>query len=281
MKVTLLVHPTRISDEMLAKDVLPGLDRMGITYEVIRRVATDEYVVSADSDMILVLGGDGTFLAGARLAVRHGLPILGIMVGRLGFLCMVPLSDMYNALQLIADGRMHREQRSILAGRICGADGTVRESLAINDIVVSKSDTEKIRDIVARQNELLVAQYRVDGIILSSATGSTAYNLSAGGPLVHPSLSVIILTPICAHSLFTKPLVLPPEQEVEIEALPSSYPLSVSFDGMVRMEMDEGDSLKVMSHPTRLSIYSPVEYDFYDVLRQKFQHGYMFGGGDD
>ena len=160
---------------------------------------------------------------------------------------------------------------------ISGPSGAGKTGLALNDIVVSKIETDKLRDIETHHNERLIAHYRSDGIILASPTGSTAYTLSAGGPLVHPALDVIVLTPICAHSLFTKPLVVPSEEPIEVTGLSGSYPLAVSFDGIHKYTMQPGEKLFVKSYPQRLRVYGPEEHDFYEVLRQKFQHGYVFG----
>jgi len=165
----------------------------------------------------------------------------------------------------------------MIEGEIRSLSGESRTELALNDIVVSKLEIEKIRDIIVHHNEQQIAHYSADGLIFSSPTGSTAYTLSAGGPLVHPGLHAIILTPICAHSLFTKPLLVPPEDELTVTGMPGSYPLAVTYDGTTILRMQTGDTLIIRTHEKTLRMYTPPEYDFYSVLRQKFQHGYMFG----
>jgi NAD+ kinase len=175
---------------------------------------------------------------------------------------MVPFSQLGDALIEVAAGRMPIEDRSVLRGEIVSLTGQRQGWMALNDIVVSKVEVDKIR---------------ADGVIISSPTGSTAYNLSAGGPFVHPTLNLMLLTPICAHSLFTKPLVLPPDDQLEIRGLQGSYPLAVSFDGVFRCRMDPGDRLEITSSGKMLKVYTPANYDFYQVLRQKFQHGYVYG----
>jgi NAD+ kinase len=169
------------------------------------------------------------------------------------------------------------EERSMIEGEIRSLSGESRTAIALNDIVVSKMEIEKIRDITVHHNEQLIAHYRADGLIFASPTGSTAYTLSAGGPLVHPDLRGIILTPICAHSLFTKPLVIPPDDELEVAGLAGSYPLAVTYDGTTIERMTAGDKLFIRNYSRALRMYTPPEYDFYSVLRQKFQHGYVFG----
>ena len=281
MKAALQVHPTRVTGEILEQDILPALKRCGIDHHILPTGHYGEAELESTDDLVIAVGGDGTFLAGARLAARYGLPVLGVMVGRLGFLCTVSLADLVESLEQIVEGRMLIEERSLLRGRIIGTDGDKFSETAINDVVVHRLETENLRDFTARYGGELIAHYRADGIILASATGSTAYTLSAGGPLVHPVLNVLTLTPICAHSLFSKPLVLPPSKEVEILGRDRSYPLSASFDGAIRVRMEEGDRLVVSEHNGKLKVYRPEGYDFFEVLRQKLQHGYIFGANDD
>ncbi len=279
MKIAILLHPTRISDQMLAEQIDPLLKAQGIEYVAMRRARVDDVVLPPGTSLLVALGGDGTFLAGAHIAVRHQVPILGVMVGRLGFLCMVPLSELRSALDLVRSGGMAIQDRGVLRGRVIGIDGTIREALAINDVVVNKGGDDKIRDFQARHKGRLIANYRADGIIISSATGSTAYNLSAGGPLVHPDVDVTIMTPICAHSLFTKPLVLPACDELELYSL-REHELDISYDGMMHDRMLFGERIQVTRAEQRLHVYNPEGHDFFEVLRQKFQHGYVYGESD-
>jgi NAD+ kinase len=263
---------------MLRREVYPVLREHNCEWQLLPRIYQGIVKVDPDVDFVLVIGGDGTFLTGARVAGRLGLPVLGVMHGRVGFLCNAELTQLPELLDSITAGQMPVEKRFILRGRVIGNDGEVKlDRLAVNDIVVSRARTDKIRDLHASHDGRLIANYRADGIILSSALGSTAYTLSAGGPLVHPSLDAIILTPICAHSLFTKPLVLPPDKPVEISAAEQSYPLSVTMDGLHRKDMERGDRLVVTISENALMVYRPADYDFYAVLREKFQHGYLYG----
>jgi len=280
MKAVLQLHPTRITDQMLEQRIIPVLKTLGWRWQILPRRHGPDVDVDGDADLILVLGGDGTFLAGARLAAKFHIPILGVQVGRVSFLCSVPVDNIAQALKDVERGVMLLEERSVLRGRIAADAAMVQEGIAVNDIVVFRSQTERIRDFTAYYGSKLIASYRADGIILSTATGSTAYTLAAGGPLVHPTLDLLILTPICAHSLFTKPLILPPREEVEIVAQRSSYPLDVIFDGATRITLHPGDHLYVRADPDSLHVYRPSDYDFYSVLRQKFQHGYLYGAED-
>ena len=231
-EAALQLHPTRVTDELLEQRVYPVLDELGCQYYALPRRHAGRRGHRAGTDLILVLGGDGTFLYGARLAVaawpadpgRDGRP-RGFPVqrraGRAGGVRCEPSSG-------------HDADRGAVSrctAPIVGAEGVRSEQIAINDVVLFRTGMEKIRDFTAHDNGKLIARYRADGIILASATGSTAYTMAAGGPLVHPSLDVIVMTPVCAHSMFTKPLVLPPDHGVEITARSESYPMTVSFDG--------------------------------------------------
>lgn len=280
MKVVLQLHPTRTTDQMLEKRILPVLEALRWQWQILPRRHGGDVEVDANADLMLVLGGDGTFLAGARLAAKFKLPVLGVMVGRLSFLCSVPLDNLAQALKDIETGKMLLEERCVLRGRVEAGGVVLHEGIAVNDVVVFRSQTDRIRDFTAYHSGRLIASYRADGIILATATGSTAYTLAAGGPLVHPTLDLLVLTPICAHSLFTKPLVLPPRDEIEIVAQSASYPLDAIFDGAARVTLQAGDRLFVTADPDTLKVYRPAEHDFYNVLRQKFQHGYVYGADD-
>jgi NAD+ kinase len=280
VKIALQLHPTRVSNELLDTQVRPVLDQLSLTHYALPRRHAGDVKLQPGTDLIMVLGGDGTFLYGARVAAKYGLPVLGVMVGRVGFLCGVALENLRPALSAIQSGSLPVEERITLHGQVIGKAEERFSQIAVNDIVLFRSGTEKIRDYAARDNGKLIARYRADGIILASPTGSTAYTMAAGGPLVHPSLDVIIMTPVCAHSMFTKPLVLPSHHSIEITARASSYPLTVSFDGAYLQELQPGDRLEVTRSETPLRVYRPEDYDFYQVLRQKFQHGYLYGGED-
>ncbi len=281
VKIALQVHPSRVSDELLAERVLPVLREFGCQGYVLPRRHSGAVELQPETDLLLTLGGDGTFLVGARLAHLHHIPVLGVMVGRLGFLCSVALDELGEALADFSCGKLVIEPRSILHGRISGVDGTVRyEGIAVNDIVLHRYQNDNGREFIARHAHELIAQYRADGIILASALGSTAYNMAAGGPLVFPELNLLMLTPICAHSLFTKPLVLPPHEEVDLFAVDSGGPLLASFDGAERIEMAQGDRLTVWSSANGFKFCRPESYDFFRVLRDRFQHGYIYGAHD-
>ena len=280
MKAALQLHPSKVNRTYLTTHVYPVLESLGIRHYELPKRHDSEVELEQGTDFIIVVGGDGTFLSGAKVAVRYDIPIIGVMTGRLGFLCNVSIDEFAEVMERIAREDMHVETRTLLKGTVHSDLNGESSDLAINDVVVYRTGSHRIREFVASDNGKLIARYRGDGMIVSSATGSTAYTLAAGGPLLHPQLEAIVLSPICAHSLFTKPLVLPPDNRITIRGARGSYPLMVSFDGGRRVKLLSGDTISVVAYHSRLKIYKPHEDDFYEVLREKFQHGYLYGGED-
>ncbi|MCB1216025.1 NAD(+)/NADH kinase [bacterium] len=280
MKAALQLHPSKVTRRYLEEKVYPSLIEHDIAHYLLPKRHDGDVELEDGTDFLVVIGGDGTFLAGAKVAVRYDIPVLGVMTGRLGFLCNVAIDEFPQVMARIARGQMPQETRSILKGTVRSESSGDISHLAVNDVVVYRTGSHRIREFVATDNNKLIARYRGDGVIISSSTGSTAYTLAAGGPLLHPQLDAIVLSPICAHSLFTKPLVLPPDNRVTIRGARGSYPLMVSFDGGQRVKLLSGDSISVVSYGSRLKVFKPHDEDFYEVLREKFQHGYLYGGED-
>ncbi|MCB1221909.1 MAG: NAD(+)/NADH kinase [Planctomycetales bacterium] len=280
MKAALQLHPSKVTRRYLEELVYPALLANGVKHYLLPKRHDGDVELEKGTDFLIVIGGDGTFLSGAKVAVQYGVPVVGVMTGRLGFLCNVSIEEFPDVVKRIAEGKVPVETRSILEGTVHSSGEEDETHLAVNDVVVYRTGSHRIREFVATDNDKLVARYRGDGIIISSSTGSTAYTLAAGGPLLHPQLDAIVLSPICAHSLFTKPLVLPPDNRVTIRGARGSYPLMVSFDGGHRVKLNSGDSISVVSYSQRLLVYKPHDEDFYEVLREKFQHGYLYGGED-
>ena len=280
MKAALQLHPSKVTRRYLEKKVYPALIENEINHYLLPKRHDGEVELESGTDLIIVIGGDGTFLSGAKIAVKYDIPVVGVMTGRLGFLCNVAIAEFAEVIGRIAKGEMPVETRTLLKGVVHSENAEDISHLAVNDVVVYRTGSHRIREFVATDNNKLIARYRGDGIIISSSTGSTAYTLAAGGPLLHPQLDALVLSPICAHSLFTKPLVLPPDNRISIRGAKGSYPLMVSFDGGKRIKLLSGDSISVVAYNSRLKIYKPNDDDFYEVLREKFQHGYLYGGED-
>ncbi|MCG8469066.1 MAG: NAD(+)/NADH kinase [Gemmatimonadetes bacterium] len=229
-----------------------------------------------DLDLVLTLGGDGTLLRAARVAGPLGVPVLGCNLGRLGFLTLVPEDELEAALGSVASGRYETEER--LALRISvpanGSDRSERKTFyAVNDAVIHKSGFARLIGLRVRAEDDEVGHYSADGIILATATGSTAYSLSAGGPIVAPAMNGIVATPISPHTLAVRPVVFPGETRISVELLSGDDDLQLTVDGQRGCPLEVGDVVEVVrdEHPVKL-VRLP-DYSFFNVLRRKLRWG--------
>lgn len=235
-------------------------------------------------DVVLTLGGDGTLLRGAREAGPRGIPVLGCNLGRLGFLTSIPLGELGAALRRLRDGDYRVEERLALEVRVVGnaspaggeegGSSAVEESFyALNDAVVHKSGFARLITLRMWVDDEEVSQYSADGIVLATATGSTAYSLSAGGPVLVPSLDALVATPISPHTLAVRPVVVPADSRLTVEVLPRSPDTILTVDGQAGSELEAGDRVEAVrsSDPVRL-IQMPGQ-SFFSVLRRKLRWG--------
>jgi NAD+ kinase len=244
-----------------------------VTRADIARTDLGELTAAAACDLIVVLGGDGTLLSVAR---RHagGPPILGVNLGRLGFLTEVARDDLYPALVDILAGRFEVEPRSLFEVLLERADGRKRRYLALNDAVITKTALARIIELNVSVDGRPVSRYRADGLVISTPTGSTAYNLSAGGPILHPQLPVAVLTPICPHTLTLRPLVVPDTSVVEVTLETPRESVYLTVDGQEGDEMGEGDRVRIRRHaePVRL-VRTGDPRSIFEGLRSKLHWG--------
>jgi len=222
----------------------------------------------ADLDAILTLGGDGTLLRGARAAGPHGLPVLGCNLGKLGFLTAGPVDRLEEMIHLLYSGNCVEEQRLTLEVEAAGSVW-----YAINDAVVHKSGAARLLRVRVWVDDDAVGQYSADGIIVSTATGSTAYSLSAGGPILVPSLDALVAAPICPHTLAIRPLVVGADSTIEIEILSGMKGPLVTIDGEGRGELSEGDRVRIRRSPHPLRLLRLPGDNFFSVLRRKLRWG--------
>ena len=230
------------------------------------------YDPASSYDLIVVLGGDGTLMSVAR-AQEESVPILGVNLGTLGFLAEISRTELYPSLMEILAGRFETESRSLLEVEL-ERDGGVVSYRALNDVVLTKSALARIIDLRIEVDERLVARYRSDGLILSTPTGSTAYNLSAGGPIAYPSLPVVILTPICPHTLSHRPLVIPDSSQIVVTLETRSEEVFLTLDGQEGMAMKYDDRVRVRSSPRQIELVRSSGRSFYDNLRSKLRWGH-------
>jgi NAD+ kinase len=227
-----------------------------------------------DLDLLITLGGDGTLLRGARMVAPHGVPVLGINLGHLGFLTSVAPTELDDAFAAVLNGRVALDERMVLDARAEAADGTCHGTfLALNDAVLHKGGFARVIRLAVRAGGEEVGTYRADGIILSTPTGSTAYSLSAGGPIVSPSIDCIIATPICPHTLAVRPLVLPADQTITVEVLSPSEELILTVDGQDGAALAPGDRLVVSRAQTPLCLVRFPGQTFFSTLRRKLRWG--------
>jgi len=224
-------------------------------------------------DLVVVLGGDGTLLAVARAAGTREVPILGINLGRLGFLTEINVDELFPALDKVLAGELNVVSRMRLDVVVRRGDDEVAHFHALNDAVITKTALSRMVDIEAFTDGVKVTTYHADGLIVSTPTGSTAYSLSAGGPLLMPGLEAFVLTPICPHDLTQRPLVLPQTCEIEVVADPRGGEVALTVDGQEGLRLAAGDRIKMSrsSHPVAL-VSSPFR-NRYEILHEKLRWG--------
>ena len=228
-------------------------------------------------DVILVFGGDGTFLGVARDACKHGTPILGVNLGGLGFLTEITVDEIYAISERILTGDYEIENRKMLRASIRRGGETVDSYDVLNDIVINKGAVARVIDLSIYIEGSNVTTYKADGIILSTPTGSTAYNLSAGGPIVYPGLKVIIVTPICPHTLTNRPLIVPSDMKVEIKVSTEEPDTYLTLDGQIGVRLNSGDVVEVHKSESSVKLIKSPFRDFFNILKTKLMWGERYG----
>ncbi len=235
-------------------------------------VLTRDEMASLSLNFAVVLGGDGTFLSAARSMAKAGIPVLGVNLGSLGFLTEVPLEELYPTLQGIEEGRCNVETRSMVSCEVLRKDSLVARYDALNDIVVGKGTVSRLNHCDVYIDGEFVSVYKADSLIVSTPTGSTAYSLAAGGPILMPSVSALVVTPVAAHSLTHRPLVVPDTSRIEIVVNTGPDEAYLSIDGQVGMPMYDGDRVACRKSEHQVNLLR-IEGTFFDVLRAKLKWG--------
>jgi len=231
--------------------------------------------MGARCDLIIVIGGDGTFLNAVRSLAEFDVPLIGINLGRLGFLADISKDELHTTLQNMLDGDYLEERRFILHAAIHSHDSEDDESYAFNDVVVHKWNVARMIELDVYINGQYMNTLRSDGLIVSTPTGSTAYALSGGGPIVHPSLDAIILVPICPHTMSQRPIVVDSNSELEIVVSNMNQAdAQVTCDGQNNINIKCGDSITVKKFASPVRLFHPSSYDYYDILRAKLHWGH-------
>ena len=232
----------------------------------------DLYDPGNDYDLVVVLGGDGTLLAAGR-AVCPGVPILGVNLGQLGFLTEIARAELYPSLVEILAGRFAVEERSLLEITVVRADEELAFYRVFNDAVIAKSALSRIIELTLKADGGLVTTYRSDGLIISTPTGSTAYNLSAGGPIVNPLLPVVVLTPICPHTFSLRPIVVPDQSRIEVTLETQEAEVYLTLDGQEGTKLRYLDTVRLMRAAKGVHLVRLSGRTFYDNLRGKLRWG--------
>ena len=231
----------------------------------------DELPLAAD--MLIVLGGDGTLLAAARLMDKRHIPILPVNLGGLGFLTSVTLGDLYSVLELALDGKARYSERVMLESQVLRGDQTLQGARALNDAVLNKAALARIVDLELRVEGEFVCNYKADGLIISTPTGSTAYSLAAGGPIVTPSVEAFLITPICAHTLTHRPLVIPNTVKIEVTVKTQKEAAYLTVDGQVGIAANSDDVVRMRKSDSYVELVRPPSTPYFEILQKKLKWG--------
>ncbi len=240
------------------------------------RVVAGKSALASGVDMVLVLGGDGTLLSMADCIgdAASDIPILGVNFGSLGFLTEITLPELYPSLEAALDGRAHVESRMMLRSTTERDGRTLAQLIALNDAVITKTARSRMIDLSVSVGDEFVTRVKADGLIIATPTGSTAYNLAAGGPIVHPNVDALILTPIAPHTLTNRPVVIPATSAVRVQPnMEERDEVFVTFDGQAGFQLQAGDEMTVRRAETPLRLIRPSTRSYFEVLRTKLKWG--------
>jgi len=225
------------------------------------------------ADLVVVLGGDGTLIYTARLLSGRPVPILGVNLGSLGFMTEVPVDELFAVLDEVLAGRFKVDSRMKLTCRLVRAGKTVLEDEVLNDVVINKGALARIADHETSIEGVPITTYKADGMILATPTGSTAYSLSAGGPIVHPSVDCTILSPICSHALTQRSIVVPADRTIRVTLRSETADTYLTLDGQTGHSLQGGDCIEVVRSPNRVNLVRNPHIAYFTILRQKLHWG--------
>jgi len=213
-------------------------------------------------------------LGAARMLGRYGLPILGVNLGGLGYLTGIPLEQLYPSIEMMIQGRLGVESRVMLENRVIRKGKEILRFHVLNDVVINKMTLARIIDLDVTINKEFLTTFRADGLIISTPTGSTAYNLSAGGPILYPTMESFILTPICPFALTNRPIILPDTDVIKIKmGHQSKEKVVLTFDGQVGFDFYSGDELIISKSTEKIKLLSPPDHSYFEILRTKLKWG--------
>jgi NAD+ kinase len=234
----------------------------------------ESMVIPKTVDWVVVLGGDGTLLGAARRVGRFGSPILGVNLGGLGFLTGIPSERLYPVIEMMINGRLEVESRVMLETKVLRKSKVVCRFEVLNDVVINKGTLARIIDLGVAINEEFLTTFRADGLIISTPTGSTAYNLSAGGPILYPTMETFILTPICPFTLTNRPIIIPDTSVIQIKIKnESEEAVLLTFDGQVGFDLYYDDKIIIRKSEKKIKLFRPPDHSYFNILRTKLMWG--------
>jgi NAD+ kinase len=280
--IGIISRPRRSNLSEVVPSLLPWLEDRGIHVVYDQETATSlaepsegrsrEQVAGA-SDLLLVLGGDGTLLAAARVAAPKGIPILPINMGSLGFLTSFMLEELYPALEDILAGRLTISERVMLHAELQRGDKILDKQTVLNEVVINKGALARMIELELSIDKDFVCRYRADGLIVASPTGSTAYSLSAGGPIVHPSVESFIITPICPHTLSDRPVVVGDTSIIEVKLSAGTESVFLTLDGQKGIPLQATDRVRISRAQQLLKLIQTPNKSYFEILRNKLKWG--------
>ena len=265
--IGIITKPNDPVSDSTSQELSAYLDARGI------RVVVSKDAIAQNADLVIVVGGDGTLLNTACSFVDHNIPILGVNLGRLGFLADVAASHMLEAVSQVLDGEFIKEDRCLLTCQLEQDGQTIDTRLAFNDVVLHRKQTLRMIEFDVFIDDRFVNNQRADGLIVTTPTGSTAYALSSGGPIMHPGVNAIGLVSICPHTMSHRPLLVPGSSEVVIRIRDIDVGATVSFDGQSSFAIEPGQDLRVRQHSSFIHLLHPKDYDYFEIIRSKLRWG--------
>lgn len=279
-KIGIICKPLRKEPLDILRDLLPWLREKDceayVDLESARMLNIPGYSrreIASAADLLIVLGGDGTILAVSKLAAEKSIPILGVNLGSLGFLTEVSKDELYEAAERMLTECCNSEERLMLTAKVRRGSDFIAEYTVLNDVVVNKGALARIIDLETYINSAFVTTLKADGLIIATPTGSTAYSLSAGGPIVYPTLENILLTPICSHTLTNRPIVLPDSVTIEVILKAPGEDVFLTLDGQTGFSLRADDAIVISKSPFKTRLLMPKDRDYFDILRTKLAWG--------
>ncbi|MEW6359605.1 MAG: NAD(+)/NADH kinase [Planctomycetota bacterium] len=271
MRVLIVGDASKPNVQAVVRDFLPKIAAKAKVAAV--DLAGRINLAKARADLLMVFGGDGAILSAARRLGKNQIPIVGVHVGRLGFLAEFTPKDLYLAMSAILSGRCAPTARMMLRCRVTRGRKTISESIALNDAVLSRDALSRLMHMELRISGAPVTTYAADGLIISTPVGSTAHSLAAGGPILTPKLEAFIITPICPHTLSNRPLVVSSSEVVEVVLRRHAGDVGLTVDGQVHVPLEDGDIVRVEKSPVKLRLVETPDRTFFQTLHSKLGWG--------